>query len=447
MPGKVTTRDRPLPWWVAAARAGGRPAFRRSPIRALIAPMTVAPQQTVPGQTLGEWRRRATTATLFAAAAVGVPVLVPMMLRDTAPLLRATHVACFLAVLVAAGATRVPPRLRVALFLAAGYAIATVALIRLGLAGNGRTLLLLMPLFALLLVGRRAGVITIAISVAIYAILALLTGLGRLPTPPPQVTGGQWAFQGFMVVMLIAPGAVLLERTLAFREQTLRRARDANARLAAEDEARRQLGRTLIDVAERERQRVGRDLHDGLCQQLTGALITARLLERALDARRAPEAERAGALAEAVSTGLADARGLARDLTLGALPGGGLGGALRELVRRVRETADVSCTLRGDAPSLPVETGTHLYRIAEAAIRGALAGAGVSRIALEVEETHGSVRLTVRDDGLGGPGATATEGLGLRTLEARVRSLGGTVERAPAPGGGTELRCELPLTA
>ena len=398
---------------------------------------------STPPESLEQWRPRLLTASLAASMIAVAPGFVMVLARDLDFGLRAFYVADYALLASMALLPRRFHRVRTAGFLVAGYALAAVTLGHLGLGGVGRLLLLGLPLFGLLLGNRTLGTATLLLSFAVYGLFTVLAFLGRLPALPPLVSGEVWLAQGIFMLMVLLPLAVLLERTLAFQETALVRVRAAAERSAAEAEERQRLEREVVEATERERRAVGHELHDGLCQQLTAGLIAARMLERELSGRAAGEARHAGSLAEIVDVALGEARALARGLSPGPLPAGGLGAALRELARQIRETVEVDCELVGDgAPSLGGAEAMQLFRIAQEATQNAVKHAGATRLTLELSEDRDGVRMCVRDDGRGLP-ADAAPGLGMRSMRARALSLGGSLGIRPVEPTGTEVVCLL----
>lgn len=394
--------------------------------------------------TLDEWRPRATEATLWASLAANVPSLLAGLQRDTSLELRLYYLGSFVLLAALALARRSGHRARAALYLANGYTLAAVGLARIGLAGSARVLLFVFPLIGLLLIGRRAGAACLAISATLYGAFTALAFLDLLPPPPPQTGGAAWLWHGIVSVMFVGPVAVLLDRALAFLEGAVIRARVATERLAAAAEEQRRLEGEVIEATEREQRRLGHELHDGLCQQLTAGLLSARLLERGLAGRALPEAQQATALAEVVEAALAEARALSRGLTPGPLPPGGLGAALRDLARQIRETVEVDCEVVGaSAPSVGGPAATQLFRIAQEATQNAVKHADAERITIDLSESPAEVRLEVRDDGRG-LAPQAAPGLGMNSMRARALALGGALEVGAAPGGGTAVLCRVP---
>jgi len=144
----------------------------------------------------------------------------------------------------------------------------------------------------------------------------------------------------------------------------------------ARDVTRRmRLEREVLEIVERERARLGRELHDGLCQNLAGIAALSSSLSRKL----AANAESAASAAASEITGLLkDSIGQARDLARGLAPVGldeaGLEGALETMALSVQHMFGVSCMAECDCSSLriPPDVNAHLFRIAQEAVNNAV---------------------------------------------------------------------------
>ena len=119
---------------------------------------------------------------------------------------------------------------------------------------------------------------------------------------------------------------------------------------------------------------------------------------------------------------------------------GGLAPALKALARR--STVPVELEVR-IADRLPERVELGAYHIISEALTNAAKHANATRVAIGVEEADSVLRLTVRDDGVGG--ARFVPGSGLVGLRDRVEALGGRLSVASSPGVGTTLQVELPL--
>ncbi len=203
--------------------------------------------------------------------------------------------------------------------------------------------------------------------------------------------------------------------------------------------------RALATLAEEQR-RVRRDLHDGLGPVLAGLRMNIG------SARRLAVTEPADAdalLAEAqqdAQAAIDDIRRLAHDLRPPALDDLGLAEALRDRLGRLLGDG---CLLDFDADlppgALPAAVEVAAYRIASEAVLNVSRHAGATRCVVRLTmRDYGSVLLVlVEDDGAGL--GDAVPGIGLRALRERAEELGGTIQLASAPQGGTSVRAELPI--
>ncbi len=224
------------------------------------------------------------------------------------------------------------------------------------------------------------------------------------------------------------------------------RVRERTRALTEEILERERLEREVLDVGERERRRIGRDLHDSLGQLLTGTALAGQVLHEKLQAGAASEAGDAARIVGLVEQAIEQTRRLARGLDPVVMDGGGLAQGLLELAERTRELSAVSCEFRavGNATIEDSVKAIHLYRIAQEAITNAIRHARPSRVVVTLEELPGRVRLSVRDDGCGLPAAPTGRGMGMRIMAHRAAVMQGTFEARSAPGGGTLVTSEVP---
>jgi signal transduction histidine kinase len=220
----------------------------------------------------------------------------------------------------------------------------------------------------------------------------------------------------------------------------------AKARNACRQEL---LEREVLEIADREKQRLGRELHDGLCQSLAGIAALTSALSRSLMANAEPgPAAAADEIVELLNETICEARDLAHGLTPIGLNGVGLAGGLEALARSVRHTKRVSCTLAWDShcPRLRHETEAHLMRIAQEAARNAFAHGRADQIEMCLECVDGSGLLSIRDNGVGlSEDDRNHDGIGLHTMDYRARAIGGSLTVARRPQGGTAVTCAFPL--
>jgi two-component system sensor kinase FixL len=209
---------------------------------------------------------------------------------------------------------------------------------------------------------------------------------------------------------------------------------------------RKHLEREIISATEREQQRIGQDLHDDLCQFLTGVAFRAKTLEHRLADERPREAIIAMEIQEMLEQAIARARDLAHGLQPVIMEVGGIASALDELAINTGRVFDVSCILESHVFTTIKDqvVATHLYRIAQEATRNAIVHGKAKNIILRLESDNDRVSLTVEDDGVGmRPGAFAGKGLGLQIMNHRARIVGGTLTIQRREENGTRIICSV----
>ncbi len=209
---------------------------------------------------------------------------------------------------------------------------------------------------------------------------------------------------------------------------------------------RKRLERELLEAGERERQRLGRDLHDGLGQHLHALFYMATLLETELKGGSPGRAQEAGRLARQLEHGLELIRSLARGLQpVNPVPEG-LMAALRELSERARTLYHVDSRFRCPAPVLihRHSAANHLYRIAQEAVNNSMKHGKPTRLRVKLTATPKRIVLGIRDDGRGiGRRSARSQGMGLQVMQYRAETIGGSLAVQRHPQGGTEVVCTI----
>lgn len=219
------------------------------------------------------------------------------------------------------------------------------------------------------------------------------------------------------------------------------------ARFRAERNAEeaRSLQRAVSDATEREQRRIGQDLHDDLGQFLTGVALSGELLARRMEREHSPHTDDTRKLVHMVNESVNRTRQLARGLSPMAVDPDSLPLLLTELQERSAELTGRSVTIDiiGEPTGLSHEQVLHLYRIAQEAVSNALKHSGGDRVEILLECSSEEVRLTVQDNGRG-LGEVRSEGMGLRVMTFRARTIGASLsfERGENETG-VRVTCEL----
>jgi len=196
----------------------------------------------------------------------------------------------------------------------------------------------------------------------------------------------------------------------------------------------------ILDAADAERRRIERDLHDGAQQRMVAVAMTLGLAESRMESDPASAAKLVAQAREEAQMAVKELRELARGIHPALLSERGLGPALEALASRCPVPVEISGVPEGPL-CRPVESAAY-YITAEALTNVAkYAHARTARVELAVEDD--TLRVQIRDDGIGG--ADPTIGTGLRGLHDRVEALDGRLEVESPPGAGTTVSVELPL--
>ena len=212
-------------------------------------------------------------------------------------------------------------------------------------------------------------------------------------------------------------------------------------------ERSRQLEQEIISISERERQGIGRDLHDGMCQYLAAIGLTADLLRQNLAQENHPRTQAAGEIANLIQDAVERAREVARGLSPVDRDEGGLESALEELVNSTTRLTGVQCVFLCDEP-VPIQDNIraiHLFRIAQEAISNATRHGRARNIVVAIDAGEGDFALRISDDGSGFDSATTggRGGMGLNIMRYRARMIGGTLEVYPNAPTGTVVSCTV----
>jgi signal transduction histidine kinase len=231
-----------------------------------------------------------------------------------------------------------------------------------------------------------------------------------------------------------------LQRQLARAQEAVRISEDLGREV-------RQLETEIREVSQREHERIGHDLHDGLGQELTGVSLLLKSLEDAIE-RDAPQLRaRVHSVRDMVEQSIATARALAQGLSPVHLDRDGFAGALEQLAVNseslygipVRFSSQCSAQLPAD-----FERAQDLYRIAQEAMRNAARHSGASEIRVNLAVDDERLVMTVEDDGHGMHQAgSVSSGMGLKIMRYRASIVGASLEIGAREGGGTVVRCSL----
>ena len=248
----------------------------------------------------------------------------------------------------------------------------------------------------------------------------------------------------FTVYLVIVWLLARLKKILGEQEE---RVRLRTAALTREIQERVRLQKELLETSDREQRRLGRDLHDGLCQHLTGTALAGHLLAQKLAGKAEAEAGEASRLVQLLEEAIELTRNLSHQLDPVELKSGKLADHFEDLADGASQRFKVVCRFEGSL-SQPIEdvaVATHLYRIAQEAVAGAARHLGVRQINIGLDSAADEVVLTITDDGTLPPEIMPDDaGARLRAMFYRADLIGATLNLERLATNGTRLTCVLP---
>jgi signal transduction histidine kinase len=197
----------------------------------------------------------------------------------------------------------------------------------------------------------------------------------------------------------------------------------------------------VVAAADDTRRRIERDLHDGTQQRLVALALELSAAEKAVPPELTQLRARLSDTAKGLNEAVTDLQEISRGIHPAILSKGGLGAALRVLVRR--SAIPVQLELDAADRRLPERVEVAAYYIVSEALTNAAKHARASVVHVVVSVENELLVLSIRDDGIGG--ADASRGSGLIGLRDRVESLRGTLEVAGRAGEGTGILAKIPI--
>jgi signal transduction histidine kinase len=210
------------------------------------------------------------------------------------------------------------------------------------------------------------------------------------------------------------------------------------------EEALAAVTRRLIEAQEQERSRIGRELHDDINQRLALlAIELEQLRDNPVDVSNSLQQllEKTNALSH-------DVQALSHELHSSRLEYLGVVSGMKSLCREFSERQKMEVDFRSDVSSpLPFEIGLCLFRVLQEALNNAVKHSGVKRVEVQVVEQSNEVHLLVRDSGNGFDIEAARQGsgLGLISMQERVRLVNGTIAFESKPMAGTTIHVRVPF--
>jgi len=277
-------------------------------------------------------------------------------------------------------------------------------------------------------------------AVALSVVVGACSGVGLQVSGGPDALIGTLLIEGISVVGACAMG-IWMTRVATLAEERRQLLEELRATQDSLAEAHRRAGVTS------ERERLAREIHDTVAQNLAGIVMLTERARGDLAADRPDQLEeRLAVLEESARAALEESRTLVAAAAAG-VAGDGLGAALHRLGERfTRETGTPVAVDAADC-ALDRDTQVVLLRVAQEALANVRAHAGADSVQVALHVAAGQVGLRITDDGVGFDPSVPTAGHGLRGLRERLALAGGSCAITSDAGRGTVVDVSLPTAA
>jgi signal transduction histidine kinase len=277
-----------------------------------------------------------------------------------------------------------------------------------------------------------------ALSVQLFLILASLPLMFLAAVIKERERAQQAAFQKEETLKVALEAAQRASWALSDSQGKLRRSRN---------QIRKLLGR-LIDVQEAERRRISRELHDDLNQNIAALSLGISRVKRKLSTHEGELANELDGLRETANDITDAVRRLSHQLHPAVLEHLGLVSALQSYIESFSDEEQILVQMNAEIGDerVPFQTSICLYRVAVEALRNIARHSEATSATISLTRTDGVLELEVSDSGKGFDVETFHHaGLGLISIEERLRSLNGSCEIRSVPQLGTTIVARVPL--
>ncbi|HPG10581.1 MAG TPA: sensor histidine kinase [Chitinophagaceae bacterium] len=207
--------------------------------------------------------------------------------------------------------------------------------------------------------------------------------------------------------------------------------------------------KSVLEAEENERQRIAKDLHDGVGQMMSAAKMNLSAIEEDLKFENKDQKESFDKIIQLVDDSCREVRTVSHIMMPNALLKNNLGAAVREFVDKLNsKNTQIDVYTEGLEERLDSHTETFLYRIIQECVNNAIKHANATSIDISLIRDKDGISGTIEDNGKGFDitDKGKFDGIGLKNITSRIEYLKGTVEFDAAPGRGTLIALHVPLT-
>jgi signal transduction histidine kinase len=201
------------------------------------------------------------------------------------------------------------------------------------------------------------------------------------------------------------------------------------------------LQKEIMQITEKERQRIGQDLHDGIGQNLTATTFLLEVLREKLK-RGKEDINEIEEIDNLIKKSIVQTRSIAKMLSPVEMNKNGLYSAVKEMITAIEKVFDVSCKVSGNIYIEDNQTATHLYYIVREAVTNAIKHGRSKNIYISMSSNKGT-ELYICDDGIGAQEGDMKSGMGLRIMRYRADMIGADFSADNGRSGGFEVKVKL----
>jgi two-component system NarL family sensor kinase len=248
-----------------------------------------------------------------------------------------------------------------------------------------------------------------------------------------------WLMIAVSVIILIGFGA-----WLRIRNRKLRAEANLQQELAKKQE---EAALAVLKAEERERTRIAADLHDGVGQILSAALLNLNQVNRSVESGELPSPEVMKNAIGLVKDSYNEMREISHQMMPNALLKAGLAYSIREFINKVsNERLKIHLDIVGFQTRLDQQTEIMLYRSIQEAVNNVIKHAEANRLSIQLVNDKDGISVSIEDNGKGfnARGHSQQDGIGLKNMRSRIALLKGSIEIDSTVGKGTVLMINIP---
>lgn len=252
-----------------------------------------------------------------------------------------------------------------------------------------------------------------------------------------------WSRQQKYVIPRIIISILLIPLAFLIAVFLLHKKRLTESLLKEEQRYQRLLTEQMIAVQEREREWIGRELHDNVNQVLTTVKLYLETASRKTEDPLIPRSM------ELINKSISEIRNLSHQLSSPTLGTGSLLDSINALIEMVGFSTSLLFEFdhKGYRQKLIMSQKLALYRILQEQLNNIIKHAGATRVWISLCQQNGNTQLTVRDNGKGFDKKRKTNGMGINNMISRAKIFGGTVQIESTPGKGSSFNVIIPIAA